>query len=134
MGTRCTIHIEQGDNTTKIYYHHYDGYMSGVGEALWGMGKRRRAGGNSEVRVMRALRERFGREYKLVTYENDAEERVIGKSYLEYMSSNTDPLDIEWRYRIKLDGSLEVDRINTGETFKIANRRHFDSLVQHTEK
>lgn len=131
MSTRCTIHIEQKDGTSKIYYHHHDGYLSGVGEALWSMGKRKRSGGNSEIKVMKAIAERFGRPYKLVSYDSN-EERVSGYSYLEFVKE--DPADIEWRYHIKLDGVLIAEKIHSKEVFKIANRKHFDFLVQHTEK
>ncbi len=135
MSTRCSIHIQQPDDTFKMYYHHCDGYMSGVGDALYSMPKARRTSVKS---IMRALEKMFGRRYSLGKYpdvnDNDTTpiEIEINTSQLEVLVGK-DPGDIEWRYRILKDGSLEVDAINTGETFKIANRRHFDNLVHSTE-
>lgn len=136
MSTRCSIHIQQSDNTFKMYYHHCDGYLSGVGEALWVLPKKKRTNLKS---IMSSLGKRFGHEYVLSNYPEYSEEQKVveieidfNKSRLEILKE--DPMDIEWRYRILNNGNLEIDSINSGETFKVANRRHFDNLVRHTEE
>jgi hypothetical protein len=145
MSTRCTVFVEKKNNLTEIYYHHHDGYPDGVGRALIEVPQAKRT---QRKAIEKGLETRFGRASEL-EFEKEVKTTEVSEMFkpmtkpdpetgarggrYDNTSLEGNHHDIEWRYRILLDGSLEIDSINTGESWKIDNQHEFETLSKRVE-
>jgi hypothetical protein len=143
MSTRCAIYVPEGEWKMRRYYHHSDGYPTGVGVAAWEACLRGNKNGAffllpTESTLKRCLKKSPLRSGDGLEKEGLVLEAVLWEMFEEggrYDNTSLDHHeDIEWRYRIQRDGSLRVDSINSGKSYHITSEEEMTALTDAYEK